>query len=201
MDRIKNNLSSLVCAVIGLLVIVFSFIPAITYAIDAFGIEFSTSVNQFGVMGMTSGNLTLEVNGGNADFESGFLGALAGISSILAFIATLALLIWGVLNLLKAFKVVSVLPEELPTEKLSVMFLLLNLVANILTFVCILLFCLDNQENQGTASAGLYVAVGVYLNLILSVLGIVAQKLLPHFFHKTPAASEETAEPAETTTE
>jgi len=201
MDKLKNNLSSLVCAVIGLLATVFSFIPAITYAIDVFGIEFSTSVNQFGAMGMTSGNLTLEVRGVETDIKVGFLGGLGGISSILAFIATLTLLVWGVLNLLKAFKVVSVLPDDLPTEKLSVMFLLLNLVANILTFVCILLFCLDNQESEGSASAGLYVAVGVYLNLILSVLGIVAQKLLPKYLPATPAADETTEEAPATPTE
>ncbi|MBR6767976.1 MAG: hypothetical protein IKM34_00625 [Clostridia bacterium] len=201
MEKIKNNFSAFLCAIVGLLGIIFSFIPAITYAMDVFGMEFSTSVNQFGAMGMISGDLTLEVRGVEADMEAGFLGILGGLFSILAFLMALALLVWGVLNLLKAFNVASILPETLPIEKLTDKLILFNLAANVLAFVFLLIFCLDNQESEGGASAGLYVAVGVYLNLVLSVLCIVAKKILPKYLPATPAADETTEEAPATPTE
>ena len=201
MEKIKNNLSVFLCAVTGLLGVIFSFLPAITYAMNAFGVEFDTTVNRFGAMGMVSGSLTLDVLGNDLDMEVDILGLGAGLFTIFAFIVSLALLVWGVLNLLKVFNVVSILPESVPTKTITDKLILANLTSNIFSFASLFVFCLDNQESQGGATAGLYVAVGVYLNLILAVLCFVGKIVLPKFLPATPVAAEEATEATEATTE
>lgn len=197
MEKIKNNLSVFLCAAVGLLGAIFSLIPAITYEMSAYGIEYSTSANQFGAIGMISGELTLTIYGNEIGMDVNFLGNIAGIFSLIAFLVSLALLAWGVLNILKVFNLASLLPETLPIEKITNKIILANLIANVLAFIFLLIFCLDNQESEGSAYAGLYVSAGVYLNLICSILCFVGAKILPKYLPATPvtAAATEIPEP------
>ena len=140
MEKIKNNLTAVLSAGVGLLALIFTFIPGIKYAIEAYGAEFSTSKNGFGVMGMITGELEFSYRSMPIKGEVDFIGILAGAFSIIAFILAILLFAWGVLSLLKAFNIASVLPENLSTEKRGNSLLLATAVVNVLAFVFLLIF-------------------------------------------------------------
>lgn len=179
-NKIKQNLTYVFCAGMGLLTYILLAIPYVAsfvkYDLGALGGEQSSSV---GISGYNVMNL----------WGSGFSGVMSSILQIFVLLLGIALLAYGVFGLLKTFGVVNKFPEKLgklETKKLGEIGLFVFAGLNVLLLVFLIILCVTHTQSASEfgypASSGIRMSAGVFITLIFSVGAIVALKILQKKF-------------------
>ncbi len=176
-NKIKNNLTYLFCAGLGLFNFIFLAFPYVESFVDSRdypAMNWSQGVSGYKVMQF---------------FEMGFSGVMSAIFQIIILILGIAILGFGVLGLLKAFGIVSVLPDEIgkfKTEKIGDFALYALAGLNLLLFIFLIILCASNTESYGsTSSAGVRLSAGVFFVLIFVIGAVVALIILKKKFPAT----------------
>ena len=167
LEKIKSNLAYTLCAFLGL----FNFI---TFAFSYLGayVEYSgesetlATKSGYGVMNL---------------FDTDFWGATSSLVQILILIAGIALLAIGVLGLLKAFDVLTTLPEQVEkyvSDKFATFALFGFAALNTLLFVLLWIYAIANTKGDSYYEIGVSVSFGAYVAFILAVGAAVAIKVL-----------------------
>ncbi len=182
-NTIKQNLTYILCAALGLFTFIFLAIPYVAAFAEGMGME------------MTEGLSGYEVISDFGDAELGFFGTLSTIVQVLVLIAGIAILAYGVLGLLGAFNVVKLgfVKKDLASKALMVYAAL-----NVLLLICLIIVCIANTDEETysgiTVKSGIKLQAGIFVTVILAAGAVVADKLLGKKFATVEVSAEETAE-------
>ncbi len=176
LEKIKSNLTYVVCAVLGLFNFILLAIPYIasyySYDLGAWGGKQSSSdgISGYKVMDL---------------WEGGFPGVMSSLIQIFVLIGGIALLAWGVLGLLKAFGIFDKLPERLgniESKKIGEYGLFGIAGLNVLLLVFLIILSATNSESYSEygmeGSAGIRLSAGIFISLVITVGAVVALKIL-----------------------
>lgn len=182
-NKIKNNLTYVFCAGLGLLNFILLAIPYVawhaSYDLGMWGGKQSSSAGISGYKVMSIwGDLTC--------------GVLSSLIQIFILILGIALLAYGVCGLLKAFGVFEKFPEKIgkiETKKLGDFglygFAALNLLLLIFLIVGVATF--EGNVKNEYGSSGYRLSAGIFITLIFAIGAVVALKILQKKF---PAGAE-----------
>ena len=165
MEKIKNNLADLVCAVTGLLTLIFFFLP---YISDTSG---EVTSSGFNVLGMLGGELTLNFMGQSVPYEfNNISGNLAAVAQIIVLLGAILLLVMGACRLLKAFGILATFPDKFG-KKSWIQLYLYGLVATVVGNIMATIFTFALLADDGMR--GLETASGLYINLVFSIVAVI----------------------------
>ena len=186
LEKIKSNLTYVVCAVLGLFNFILLAIPYISsyysYDLGEWGGKQSSSdgISGYKVMDM---------------WEGGFSGVMSSLIQLFVLLLGIGLLAWGVLGLLKALDILPQFPDKLggfESKKLGEFGLFGFAGLNVLLLVFLIIFSAANSESYSeygySSSAGIRLSAGIFISLILSVGAVVALKVLEKKFPASESA-------------
>lgn len=179
-NKIKQNLTYILCAALGLFTFIFLAIPYVAAFAEGMGME------------MTEGLSGYKVISDFGDAELGFFGTLSTILQVLVVIAGIAILAYGVLGLLGAFDVVKLgfVKKDIASKALMV-----YAAINVLLLISLIIVCIVNTEEVTeygmTIKAGMKLQAGIFVTVILAAGAVVADKLLGKKFAEVEEASAE----------
>ena len=178
--NIKKLINPILFIAVGLFNFIFLALNALSASASYGSMSYST--------GLCSGYKILSVDPEGS--SAGFTLTLSGICSILTIIASIVLLAVGTVKLLKELNVsVPALDQyQLIVKKAEAYTLLGNLIIQIVSFVCLLIFGLSNSESF----ISIHPAVGAYLLLILAIAAFV---LVKYVFKDDAEIVEKTEDP------
>lgn len=194
MDKIKANLSYVLCTCTGLLFFVLSaFRYFVMFASNKEAYKFDViserarmtfgSVNGYKLMNME----LFEDLEDMMKLDAEFFGKLASVFQILIMVAAVALLLYGALGLLKAFGQFDQFPNQIgnvETKKIANIGLLVFAGMNVLLFLCLIIFTSANTETEDETRQGLCIGAGMILSVLLSGVAAVSVFFLPKWFPK-----------------
>ncbi len=170
MNVIKKNWAHFFCAVLGLLNFILLAIPYVAAFIKTESwlgeISISEGISGYRVMDM---------------WDGGFSGVMSSLIQIFILILGIALLVWGVLGLLKAKGTCKVLPDKIgnfESKKISEMGLIAMAGLNFLLLIFLIIVTAVNTEKYAGGSTGIKLSAGIFLAIIFSVGAVVGAKLL-----------------------
>ena len=176
LEKIKSNLTYVVCAVLGLFNFILLAIPYISsyysYDLGEWGGKQSSSdgISGYRVMDM---------------WEGGFSGVMSSLIQLFVLIGGIALLAWGILGLLKALDILPQFPDKLgkiESKKLGEFGLFGLAGLNVLLLVFLIIFSAANSESYSEygmeSSAGIRLSAGIFISLVITVGAVVALKIL-----------------------
>ncbi len=172
MEKIKSNLTYVVCAGIGLINFILLAIPYVAsfYSYD-FGEWGGKQSNTAGVSGYNVMDM----------WELGFSGVMSSIIQIFVLILGIALLAFGVMGLLKAFGIFNKLPDKIGNfeSKQLGFFGLVGLAGlNFLLLIFLIILTASNTEKSEFASAGIKLSAGIFISIIFTAGAVVGLKVL-----------------------
>ena len=183
LEKIKSNLAYTLCTFLGLFNFILFIFPylAVTVKSTVYGYSDSGSAT-------ASGYDVMDL------WDSDFFGGTSSFVQILILIVGIVLLIIGTIGLLKAFGVLTTLPEkieEYTSKKYAILGLLAFAALNALLFVCLFIFSFTGSTTETSTYYGstykhttdVSLHFGAYVALILSV-GAIA--VLKYFADKLP---------------
>ena len=179
LEKIKSNLSYVMCAGLGLLNFILLAFPYLasfySYDLGEWGGKqsSSTSISGYKVMDL---------------WELKFSGVMSSIIQLFILILGIALLAWGILGLLKAFKIFDKMPDKIgniESKKVGEMGLIGLAGLNVLLLVFLIILTASNTEKSDFASAGIKLSAGIFIAIIFTVGAVVALKLLEKKFPAT----------------
>ncbi len=171
MNKIKNNLTYVFCAVLGLLNFIF-----LAFNYIAWFEEYSYSVyGSYSQSYGLSGYKVMDLWGLK------FSGVMSSVIQLFILLLGIALLAWGVLGLLKAFGVFEKFPDrlgKLESKKLGEFGLFGLAGLNVLLLIFLIILTASNTEKSEYGSAGIKLSAGIFIALIFTVGAVVALKVL-----------------------
>ncbi len=175
MNKIKEYWTQVICAGIGFLNFILLAIPYVSY-----GVEYKNSY-------MSAYNASEGVSGYDVSdlWSFGFGGVMSSITQIVIAVLGLVLLAWGVVGLLKAFGVVSKLPdslEKLENKKWGWRGLIGLAGLNVLLLVFLIIFTAANSESGQGYESGFGLSAGIFVAIVFTAGAVVALKLLEKKF-------------------
>jgi len=174
-EKIKNNLSYVLCAGIGLL----NFILFAFNYVKGYMLGEEAGVSGYKMMSM---------------WEFGFGGVMSSIVQISIFILGIILLILGVIGILKVFSVAKNVPDEVGGKSFSKIcefgLFLVALLNVILLFFMIIMVISSNEFGE---VMGIKFSIGVFLSIIITVGTFVVLKV----FNKKAIATNTDKKPEE----
>ncbi len=181
-NKIKNNLTYVFSAGLGLLNFILLAIPYVAsfvkYDLGEYGGKYSNSA---GISGYKVMSL----------WDGGFGGVMSSIIQIFILLLGIALFAYGVCGLLKVFGVFEKFPDKLgkfETKKLGEFGLYGFAGLNVLLLIFLIILCATHTESEaGFGSAGIRMSAGIFITLIFAVGAVVALKVLQKKF---PASGE-----------
>ncbi len=184
MKKLKNNLTYVFCAGLGLLnfiFLAFNYVASFAeYSYEGYG-GYSQS---YGVSGYKVMDL----------WELKFSGVMSSLIQLFVLLLGIALLAWGTLGLLKAFGIFEKFPERLgkfESKKLGEFGLFGLAGLNVLLLIFLIILSATNSESYSEygyeSSAGIRLSAGIFIALIFTVGAVVALKILEK---KLPATDE-----------
>ncbi len=181
MEKIKNNLTYVACAGLGLLNFIFLAIPYIAFfqSIDL-GQWGGVQSDSSGISGYKVMDL----------WDGGFSGVMSALIQVFILILGIALLAWGVMGLLKAFGIFEKFPDKIgkfESKKIGEYGLFGFGGLNVLLLIFLIIFTAVNSEtftgDYGVESAGGFkFSAGIFITLVFIIGFIVALKLLEKKF-------------------
>ncbi len=175
-NKLLSNLAYCFCAALGLLNFIFLAFP---YAASFY----SYDLGQWG--GKSSGSEGISGYEVMKLWDGGFGGVMSAIVQILLLILGIAMLAYGVYNLLKKLDIlaVDVLPEKYCSAVYAKLALYGYAALNVLLLVFLIILCATNTESSSelgyTAKAGIRMGAGVFITLVFAAGAVVGEKLLP----------------------
>lgn len=169
-EKIKQNVSYLICAALGLLYFIFLAFPYIEAFVDYGYFGTSSGIGGYRVMDLWSG---------------GFSGVMSSMIQIIILILNIALLAWGAMGLLKAFGHMEKFPEKVGNfeSKKICKFGLIGLSGlNVLLFIFLIILSASNTESNSYGSSGFRLSAGIFVSIIFTVGATVAAILLEKKF-------------------
>ena len=170
MNKLKNNLTYVFCAGLGLLNFILLAIPYVAsfYSYDyGYGkISDSMGISGYKVMDMWS---------------LGFGGVMSAIIQIIILLLGIALLAYGILGLLKAFNIFGKLPDKIgkfETVKLGKIALFAYGILNVLLFIFLIIVTASNTERAEGSAAGIKLSAGIFITIIIAAGVIIGLKFL-----------------------
>ncbi len=181
MNKLKNNLTYVFCAGLGLLNFIFLAFNYIASFAEYSGYAGYGSYSQsYGVSGYKVMDL----------WEFKFSGVMSSIVQLFVLLLGIALLVWGVLGLLKAFGVFEKFPDKLgkfESKKIGEFGLFGLAGLNVLLLIFLIILTASNTEKSEYGSAGIKLSAGIFIALIFIVGAVVALKVLQK---KLPSTDE-----------
>ncbi len=180
MEKIKSNLTYVMCAGLGLLNFILLAIPYIasfySYDLGEWGGKQSDSEG-------ISGYKVMDL------WEGGFSGVMSSLIQLFVLLGGIALLAWGILGLLKAFGLFGQFPDRLgkfESKKIGEYGLFGLAGLNLLLLVFLIIFTAANSESYSEygyeSSAGFRLSAGIFISLVITVCAVVALKVLEKKF-------------------
>ncbi len=175
-NKLKNNLTYVFCAIIGVINFILLIIPYISsfYSYDL-GEWGGKQSNSSGISGYKVMDL----------WEGGFSGAMSSLVQLLILIVGIALLLWGILGLLKAMGTFDKLPDKIgniEAKKIGEYGLFAMAGLNVLLLIFLIIFTASNSESFSEygmeSSAGFKLSAGIFISLIITVGAVVGLKFL-----------------------
>ncbi len=176
LEKIKSNLTYVMCAGLGLfnfILLAFPYIASFySYDLGSWGGKQSSSdgISGYRVMDL---------------WDGGFSGVLSSLIQLFVLLLGIALLAWGVLGLLKAFGIFEMFPERLggfESKKLGEFGLFGMAGLNVLLLVFLIIFSASNSENYSeygaSISGGVRLSAGIFISLVITAGTVVALKIL-----------------------
>ncbi len=175
MNKMKQYLTHIFGAGIGLLNFILLAIPYVSY-----GVEYESSY-------MSAYNFSEGVNGYDVSdlWSFGFGGVMSSLTQILIIVLGLTLLAWGIVGLLKAFGLVEKLPdslEKIENKKWGAIGLIGVAGLNVLLLVFLIIFVAANSESAQGVESGFSLSAGIFVAIVFTVGAFVALKLLEKKF-------------------
>ncbi len=176
MEKIKSNLTYVVCAGLGLFNFILLAIPYIasyySYDLGEWGGKKSDSEG-------ISGYKVMDL------WELKFSGVMSSLIQLFILLLGIALLAWGVLGLLKAFGVFEKFPDRLgkfESKKIGEYGLFGIAGLNVLLLIFLIVLTATNSESYSEygmeSSAGIRLSAGIFISLVLTIGAVVALKIL-----------------------
>lgn len=112
-------------------------------------------------------------------FDANFGGVMSALFQVLILVVGIAMLVWGVLGLLKGFGVLNKFPDKLGKVDCKKIAEILLYVFAILVFLIV--YVASNNVDLGAVYADemkLVVSAGVFISLVFSVGSLIAYKLI-----------------------
>ncbi len=171
-NKIKNNLSYVFCAGIGLLnfiLLAFNYVSAFADYKSGLGgylSDWSEGVSGYKVMDL---------------WDGGFSGVMSSIIQLLILLLGIALLAWGVLGLLKAFDIFPKFPDKigsLESKKIGKFGLFGIAGLNVLLLIFLIILSVSNTEKDDYVTAGIKLSAGIFIALIITAGAVAALILL-----------------------
>ena len=179
-NKLRNNLTYVFCAGLGLLNFIFlAFNYIASFAEYSYG-GYGNYSQSYGVSGYKVMDL----------WELKFSGVMSSIIQLFILLLGIALLAWGVLGLLKAFGVFEKFPDKigkLESKKLGEFGLFGLAGLNVLLLIFLIVLTVSNTEKSEYGSAGIKFSAGIFIALIFTIGAVVALKVLEK---KLPATDE-----------
>ncbi len=176
LEKIKSNLTYVVCAVLGL----FNFI---LLAIPYIASYYSYDLGKWG--GKQSGSEGISGYKVMDLWEGGFSGVMSSLIQLFVLLVGIALLAWGVLGLLKAFGIFDKFPDRLgkfESKKIGEFGLFGIAGLNVLLLVFLIILSATNSESYSEygmeSSAGIRLSAGIFISLVITAGAVVALKIL-----------------------
>ncbi len=178
LEKIKRNLTYVFCAGLGL----FNFIFLAFRYVTAYSKTPYSSAKE-GV----SGYEILKIWGKDEYYfkDAKFGGVMSSMMQLFILLLGIALLIWGVLGLLKAFGILEQFPDKVgkfESKKLGEYGLFGFAGLNVLLLIFLIVFTVSNTEKMTeygiTIEAGYKFSAGIFITLIFAVGAAVALKVL-----------------------
>ena len=176
LEKIKSNLTYVVCAILGLFNFILLAIPYLSsyysYDLGEWGGKQSSSdgISGYKVMDM---------------WEGGFSGVMSSLIQLFVLILGIGLLAWGVLGLLKALDILPQFPDKLgsfESKKLGEFGLFGLAGLNVLLLVFLIIFSATNTESYSEygmeGSAGIRLSAGIFISLVITAGAVVTLKIL-----------------------
>ncbi len=176
MEKVKSNLTYVICAVLGLFNFILLAIPYIasyySYDLGAWGGKQSDSIG-------ISGYKVMDL------WEGGFSGVMSSLIQLFVLLVGIALLAWGVLGLLKALDILPQFPDKLgnlESKKVGEYGLFGIAGLNALLLVFLIILSATNSESYSEygmeGSAGIRLSAGIFISLVITAGAVVALKIL-----------------------
>ncbi len=176
MEKMKSNLTYVICAVLGLFNFILLAIPYIasyySYDLGEWGGKQSDSEG-------ISGYKVMDL------WEGGFSGVMSSLIQLFILLVGIALLAWGILGLLKAFGIFDMFPDSFgnfESKKIGEYGLFGLAGLNVLLLVFLIIFTAVNSESYSEygyeSSAGFRLSAGIFISLVITAGAVVALKLL-----------------------
>ncbi len=184
MNKLKSNLTYVICAVLGLLnfiLLAFNYVKAYSESNLGYG-NYSESM---------SGYRILKIWGNDSYYfkDAKFGGVMSSTFQLFILLLGIALLAWGVLGLLKAFGIFEKFPDKvgkLESKKIGEFGLFGLAGLNVLLLVFLIVFTASNSEKISehgiTVEGGYKLSAGIFIAIIFTVGAAVALKLLEKKF-------------------
>lgn len=173
LEKLKTNIGYAISAFLGLFTFIFMAMPYFTLSFY----EASASASGYDFFSVDTG--------------IGFIAILMLLTVILALVMAVVMLAYGVIGLLSGLGIVA-LPESVtkfvPQKRVKLL-LRVNMIITIVFFIWILLDVIGYADSYYDAAPG----VGIWLALIFSIAGVIANKILSNKFgtSSAPAASKD----------
>ncbi len=182
MEKIKSNLTYVICAVLGLFNFILLAIPYVTVYSKSGFTNYSDGV---------SGYKMLEIWGNDEYYlaDAKFGGVMSSLIQLFVLLLGIAILAWGTLGLLKAFGIFGQFPDKLgklESRKLGEFGLCGLAGLNVLLLVFLIIFTATNSEKINeygyTFEGGYKLSAGIFISLVITAGAVVALKLLEKKF-------------------
>ncbi len=180
MNKLKNNLTYVFCAGLGLLNFIFLAFNYIASFVEYSYVGYGSYSQSYGVSGYKVMDL----------WELKFSGVMSSIIQLFVLLLGIALLAWGVLGLLKAFGIFNIVPDRLgkfESKKIGEFGLFGLAGLNVLLLIFLIILTASNTEKSEYGSVGIKLSAGIFIALIFTVGAVVALKVLEK---KLPSTDE-----------
>lgn len=162
-DKIKQNLSYIFCAALGLFTFIFLAIPYVAAFVEGMGNSATSALSGY------------EVISEFGDAELGFFGTLSTILQVLVVICGVGLIAYGVLGILGAF---DVLKLSFINHKLASIALIAYAALNLALLVSLIIVCIVNTEEMYGYTVGMKLSAGIFVTVVFAVAAVVVDKIL-----------------------
>lgn len=183
-NKIKQNWTYVVCAVIGVLnfiLFVFPYVSAfVSYDLGSWGGKQTESQGFSGYKVM------------DKFWELEFNGVMSALLQIFILIAGIVLLAWGVCGILKGLGYFDVFPNEIlgfESKKLGFFGLIGMAGLNVLLFIFLISLCASNSYESESYSAGIRLSAGIFISLVFNAAAVAAPVLLDKYLPADGAES------------
>ncbi len=175
MNKLKNYLTYVFCAVLG-------FFNFILLAIPYIASYYSYDLGEWGKQSDSSGISGYKI----MDlWELKFSGVMSSLIQLFVLLLGIALLVWGVLGLLKAFGIFNKFPDRLgkfESKKIGEFGLFAIAGLNVLLLIFLIILTATNSESYSEygyeSSAGFRLSAGIFISLVITVGAVVTLKVL-----------------------